>query len=168
MMKITIKSMDFYGEKYSKSFEIIEILNLPDKREYHYEDEFGKCRIIETENMVEIYRKGSINSRQIFKIGKVTSFTYMTKEFKAKYENRLRYISLEDLHDYLISRYEEKDFDFEPFERLVLDYIEDAKAWEDWEKKNPDYSDEQEEELDKECDMIRDEMVAILYKNNLM
>ena len=86
MMKITIKSMDFYGEKYSKSFEIIEILNLPDKREYHYEDEFGKCRIIETENMVEIYRKGSINSRQIFKIGKVTSFTYMTKEIKAKYE----------------------------------------------------------------------------------
>ena len=86
MMKITIKSMDFYGEKYSKSFEIIEILNLPDKREYHYEDEFGKCRIIETENIVEIYRKGSINSRQIFKIGKVTSFTYMTKEIKAKYE----------------------------------------------------------------------------------
>ena len=78
--------MDFYGEKYSKSFEIIEILNLPDKREYHYEDEFGKCRIIETENIVEIYRKGSINSRQIFKIGKVTSFTYMTKEIKAKYE----------------------------------------------------------------------------------
>ena len=90
------------------------------------------------------------------------------KEFKAKYENQLRYISLEELHDYLISRYEAKDFDFEPFERLVLDYIEDAKAWEDWEKKNPDYSDEQEEELDKECDMIRDEMVAILYKNNLM
>ena len=86
MMKITIKSMDFYGEKYNKSFEIMEILNLPDKREYHYEDEFGKCRIIETENIVEIYRKGSINSRQIFKIGKVTSFTYMTKEIKAKYE----------------------------------------------------------------------------------
>ena len=26
MMKITIKSMDFYGEKYNKSFEIMEIL----------------------------------------------------------------------------------------------------------------------------------------------
>jgi len=90
------------------------------------------------------------------------------KEFKAKYENQLQYISLEDLHDYLISRYEEKDFDLEPFERLVLDYIEDAKAWEDWEKKNPGYTDEQEGELDKECDMIRDKMVAILYKNNLM
>ena len=90
------------------------------------------------------------------------------KEFKAKYENQLRYISLKELHDYLISRYEEKDFDFEPFERIVLDYIEDAKAWEDWKNKNPDCTDEQEEELDKECDMIRDEMVAILYKNNLM
>ena len=90
------------------------------------------------------------------------------KEFKAKYENQLRYISLEDLHDYLISRYEEKDFDFEPFESLVLDYIEGAKAWEDWEKKNPDYTDEQEEGFYVECEKIRDEMAAILYKNNLI
>jgi hypothetical protein len=90
------------------------------------------------------------------------------KEFKAKYENQLRYISLEELHDYLISRYEEKDFDFEPFESLVLDYIESANAWEDWKKKNPDYTDEQEEEFDVEYKKIRDEMAAILYKNNLI
>ena len=57
------------------------------------------------------------------------------KEFKAKYENKLKCISLEELHNYLISRYEEKDFDFEPFESLVLDYIEGTKAWEDWGKK---------------------------------
>ena len=85
-MKIKIKSTDSYGENYNRNFELIEILNLPDKREYHYEDEFGKCRIIETENTIEIYRRGSINSKQIFKMGKVTSFTYMTKEIKAKYE----------------------------------------------------------------------------------
>ena len=90
------------------------------------------------------------------------------KEFKAKYENELRYISLEELHDYLISRYEEKDFDFEPFESIILDYVEGAKAWEDWEKKNPNYTDEQEEEFDTECKKIRDEMAAILYKNNLI
>ena len=90
------------------------------------------------------------------------------KEFKAKYENQLRYISLEELHDYLISRYEEKDFGFEPFESLVLDYIENAKAWEDWEKKNPSYTDEQEKEFCVECEKIRDEMAAILYKNNLI
>ena len=88
------------------------------------------------------------------------------KEFKAKYENQLQYISLEELHDYLISRYEEKDFDFKSFESIVLDYIEDAKAWEDWEKKNPDYTDEEEKEFDKECDMICDKMAAILYKEN--
>ena len=85
-MKIKIKSTDSYGENYNRNFELIEILNLPDKREYHYEDEFGKCRIVKSEDAVEIYRRGSINSRQIFKIGKVTSFTYMTKEIKAKYE----------------------------------------------------------------------------------
>ena len=85
-MKIKIKSTDSYGENYNKNFELIEILNLPDKREYHYEDEFGKCRIVKLEDAVEIYRRGSINSRQIFKVGKRTAFTYMTKEFKTKYE----------------------------------------------------------------------------------
>ena len=90
------------------------------------------------------------------------------KEFKAKYENQLKCISLEEFHDYLVDRYEAKDFNFEPFESLVLDYIENAKAWEDWEKKNPNYTDNQEKEFDKECDMIRDEMAAILYKNNLI
>ena len=85
-MKIKIKSTDSYGESYNKNFELIEILNLPDKREYHYEDEFGKCRIVKLEDAVEIYRRGSINSRQIFKVGKRTAFTYMTKEFKTKYE----------------------------------------------------------------------------------
>lgn len=89
------------------------------------------------------------------------------KEFKAKYENQLRYISLEEFHDYLVDRYEAKDFNFEPFESLVLDYIEGAKAREDWEKKNPDYTDEQEEEFDTECEKIRDEMAAILYKNKI-
>ena len=90
------------------------------------------------------------------------------KEFKAKYENQLRYISLEDLHDFIVCRYEEKDFNFEPFESLVLDYIEGTKAWEECEKKNPDYTDEQEEEFDVEYKKIRDEMAAILYKNNLI
>ena len=90
------------------------------------------------------------------------------KEFKAKYESQLKYISPEDFHNYLIDRYEAEDYDFEPFESIVLDYIEDAKAWEDWEKKNPGYTDEQEEKFDKECDMIRDEMATILYKNKLI
>ena len=90
------------------------------------------------------------------------------KEFKAKYENQLRYISLEDFHNYLIHRYEAEEYDFETFESIVLDYIEDAKAWEDWEKKNPNYTDEQEEEFNKECNMMCDEMATILYKNNLI
>ena len=90
------------------------------------------------------------------------------KEFKAKYENQLKCISLEEFHDYLVDRYEAKDFNFELFESLVLDFIEGAKAWEDWEKKNPDYTDEQEEEFYVECEKIRDEMAAILYKNNLI
>ena len=89
------------------------------------------------------------------------------KEFKAKYENELKCILLEEFHDYLVDRYEAKDFNFEPFESLVLDYIEGANAWEDWKKKNPDYTDEQEEEFDVEYKKMRDEMAAILYKNKI-
>ena len=90
------------------------------------------------------------------------------KEFKSKYENQLKCILLEEFHDYLVDRYEAKDFNFEPFESLVLDYIENAKAWEDWEKKNPDYTDEQEEGFYVECEKMCDEMATILYKNNLI
>ena len=88
------------------------------------------------------------------------------KEFKAKYENQLRYISLEDFHNYLIDRYESENYDFETFESIVLDYIEDAKAWEDWEKKNPNYTDEEEKGFDKECDTVIKHLVDILYKEN--
>lgn len=98
----------------------------------------------------------------------VTTKEIFKKEFKAKYESQLRYISLEELHDFIVCRYEEKDFNFEPFESLVLDYIEGAKAWEDWEKKNPNYTDEQEEQFDEECEKICNNMASILYKNNLI
>lgn len=89
------------------------------------------------------------------------------KEFKTKYENQLKYISLEDFHDYLIDRYEETDFDFKSFESIALDYFQDVKVFEDWEKKNPNYTDEQEEGFYVEREKIRDEMAAILYKNKI-
>ena len=88
------------------------------------------------------------------------------KEFKTKYENQLKYISLEDFHDYLIDRYEEADFDFKSFESIGLDYFQDVKVFEDWEKKNPNYTDEEEKGFDKECDMITKYFVDILYKEN--
>ena len=44
-MKIKIKSTDSYGENYNRNFELIEILNLPDKREYHYEDLLPRSKI---------------------------------------------------------------------------------------------------------------------------
>ena len=88
------------------------------------------------------------------------------KEFKAKYENQLKYISLEDFHDYLIDRYEETDFDFKSFESIALDYFQDVKVFEDWEKKNPNYTDEGEKGFDKECDIITKYFVDILYKEN--
>lgn len=88
------------------------------------------------------------------------------KEFKAKYESQLKYISLEDFHNYLIGRYEEADFNFKSFESIGLDYFQDVKVFEDWEKKNPNYTDEEEKGFDKECDIITKYFVDILYKEN--
>ena len=46
---------------------------------------YGKNKIIIRYDFVEILRQGIINSKQIFKLEKETSFTYITKEFKGKY-----------------------------------------------------------------------------------
>ena len=85
-MKIKISSVDKFKQKYYKIFDIAKINHLEEKNEYHYNDEFGKCRIIEYFDFVEIYRVGKINSKQVFKLNKKTSFSYITKEFKGKYE----------------------------------------------------------------------------------
>ena len=85
-MKIRIKSLDAHAENYDKHFEIEQVINGNCKQEYHYLDEFGKCKVVRWEDTVEIYRYGKINSKQIFKSGKRTLFIYMTGSFKAKYE----------------------------------------------------------------------------------
>ena len=85
-MKIKIKSLDNFNQNYEKLFELKKVLKQEEKKEYHYSDEFGKCRIIEYFDFVEIYRVGKINSKQVFKLNKKTSFSYITKEFKGKYE----------------------------------------------------------------------------------
>ena len=115
--------------------------------------------------LINKMKKRGYELKDEFNLRNETSFIF-DKEFKAKYESQLKYISLEDFHNYLIHRYESENYDFETFESIVLDYIEDAKAWEDWEKKNPNYTDEEEKGFDKECDMMCDKMAAILYKEN--
>ena len=85
-MKIKIKSLDNFAQNYEKLFELEKIVNLEEKKEYHYKDEHGKCKIIDNGNSIEIYRHGEINSKQIFKNNKNTSFIYITKQFRGKYE----------------------------------------------------------------------------------
>jgi len=45
-----------------------------------------KDKIIDKIDSIEIYRHGEINSKQIFKNNKNTSFTYITTKFRGKYE----------------------------------------------------------------------------------
>ena len=85
-MKIKIKSLDKFKENYEKLFELEKIINLEEKKEYHYKDEYGNCKIIDKGDSIEIYRYGEINSRQIFQSNKNTPFTYITKQFHGKYE----------------------------------------------------------------------------------
>ena len=85
-MKIKIKSLDNFKQNYEKLFELEKIINLEEKKEYHYKDEYGNCKIIDKIDSIEIYRYGEINSKQIFKNNKNTSFTYITTKFRGKYE----------------------------------------------------------------------------------
>ena len=85
-MIIKIKSVDSFEQHYEKEFKITDIVNLLTQKEYHYNDEYGKCKVINKSNSIEIFRHGEINSKQVFKLGEMTSFTYITKEFKSKYK----------------------------------------------------------------------------------
>lgn len=85
-MIIKIKSVDSFEQHYEKEFKITDIINLLTQKEYHYNDEYGKCKVINKSNSIEIFRHGEINSKQVFKLGEMTSFTYITKEFKSKYK----------------------------------------------------------------------------------
>ena len=85
-MKIKIKSLDNFKQNYEKLFKLEKIINFEEKKEYHYKDEYGNCKIIDKNDSIEIYRYGQINSKQIFKNNKNTPFTYITKQFRVKYE----------------------------------------------------------------------------------
>ena len=85
-MKIRIKSSDSFEQNYEKSFELEKMINLEEKKEYHYKDEYGNCKIIDKGDFIEIFRYGQINSKQIFKNSKNTSFTFITTKFRGKYE----------------------------------------------------------------------------------
>ena len=100
-MKIKIKSSDLHGQNYEQNFEVKSFLNFENKKEIHYEDEYGKCKILKFGDFVEIYRYGQINSKQVFKQDKKTSFTYFTKEFKGKYEIFTKIIIIENEKIYL-------------------------------------------------------------------
>ena len=77
-MKIKIKSLDKFKENYEKLFELEKIIIVDEKKEYHYKDEYGKCKIVDKIDSIEIYRHGEINFKQIFKKDKNTSFTFIT------------------------------------------------------------------------------------------
>ncbi len=85
-MKIKIKSLDNFNQNYEKLFELKKVLEQEEKKEYHYSDEYGNCKIIDKGNSIEIYRYGEINSRQIFQSDKNTPFIYITKQFRGKYK----------------------------------------------------------------------------------
>ena len=85
-MKIKIKSLDKFKENYEKLFELEKIIIVDEKKEYHYKDEYGKCKIVDKIDSIEIYRYGEINFKQIFKKDKNTSFTFITTKFRGKYE----------------------------------------------------------------------------------
>ena len=62
------------------------MINLRRKKEYHYKDEYGNCKIIDKGDLQKFFAMGKSNSKQIFKNNKNTLFSYITKQFHGKYK----------------------------------------------------------------------------------
>ena len=100
-MYLLIKSEDQFGNKYEKSFISQKVL-LDNRIEYSYSDEHGESKIFLYENHVEIYRKGEINTKQIFKLKEITNFLYLTKEFKKNLFLNTSFLDISEKNIYLI------------------------------------------------------------------
>ena len=83
-INLLIKSVDIFDHDYEKYF-ISEKILLSDKIEYSYSDEYGESKIFVHKNFLEIFRKGQINSKQIFKLGEITNFLYLTENMKSQF-----------------------------------------------------------------------------------
>ena len=85
-MIIKIKSSDIHGQDHEREFPVIRNEVGENSRiEYIYTDEYGDCKIYAYTDFVEIYRKGEVNSKQVFKLEEKTIFKYVTKEFRGEY-----------------------------------------------------------------------------------
>ena len=100
-MYLLIKSEDQFGNKYEKSFISQKIL-LENGIVYSYSDEHGESKIFLYKNHVEIYRKGEINTKQIFKPKEMTNFLYLTKEFKKNFFLNTNFLDISEKNIYLI------------------------------------------------------------------
>lgn len=85
-MDIRIRSIDTHGQDYEKKFEVFRTVELKDRKEYHYNDENGRSRIVRGNGCVEIFRQGSVNSRQVFRLHERTAFIYIAEGFRGEYE----------------------------------------------------------------------------------
>ena len=94
-MKIKIKSLDKFSQNYEKVFELTKVIDLDEKKEYHYSDEYGRCKIVDYNDFVEIYRRGEINSKQVFKVSKHTPFRGKYEIFTKKFEKENDKMTLE-------------------------------------------------------------------------
>ena len=100
-MYLLIKSEDQFGNKYEKSF-ISQKTLLDNGIIYSYSDDHGESKIFLYENHIEIYRKGQINTKQIFKPKEMTNFLYLTKEFKKNLFLNTNFLDISEKNIYLI------------------------------------------------------------------
>ena len=99
-INLLIKSIDTFDNNYEKSF-ISEKILLSDKIEYSYSDEYGESKIFVHKKFLEIFRKGQINSKQIFKLGEITNFLYLTENMKGHFSLKTNTLTILNRKIYL-------------------------------------------------------------------
>ena len=101
-MIIKIKSSDIHGQDYEREFPVTRNkVGEKSMIEYIYTDEYGACKIYAYTDFIEIYRKGEVNSKQVFKLEEKTTFKYVTKEFRGEYHLISKKININDKKIYV-------------------------------------------------------------------
>ncbi len=107
-MYLIIESSDSYGEKNREKVNCQKEVT-PKGIKYSYENKYGDCKIFILKDMVQITRKGLINSSQVFKDGKNTPFHYSTPYTTSEFT--LKTLEIEQRADGLLLSYEIYDGD---------------------------------------------------------
>ncbi len=108
-MELVVETADSYGEKSSERVQCTKEVSEKGIK-YSYKNELGESKIFIMEDRVQVMRKGSITSNQIFKEDEDTRFIYRTPYLVKNFILKTDYLKRDEKGvEILYSIYEEQE-----------------------------------------------------------